>query len=157
MATLSTIHRCIGINLKGYGQSEKRAGDYRHEGAAEQMYAMLQLTGVHKFNLTTHDRGTAQAGFIAANHPDAVLRYARGEQHLYHVNRILAPQGDTFRDTAWTGLMEDLKRFVIFVYTWISKIVIPDEEMARVIQEFSYPETVRVVSRYFNSSTFRQE
>jgi pimeloyl-ACP methyl ester carboxylesterase len=157
MATLSTTHRCIGIDLKGYGQSEKRAGDYRHEGAAEQMYAMLQLIGVHKFNLVTHDRGTVQADFIAANHPDAVLRYTRGEQHLYHFNPILAPQGDTFRDAPWTGLMEDPKRFVLFVYMWISKIPIPDEEMSRVIQEFSYPETVRAVPRYFNSSTFRQE
>jgi len=53
--------------------------------------------------------------------------------------------------------MEDPKRFVLFAYTWISKIPIPDEKMARVIQEFSYPETVRAVPRYFNSSAFRQE
>jgi pimeloyl-ACP methyl ester carboxylesterase len=157
MATFSTTHRCIGVDLKGYGQSEKNAGDYRHEGAAEQMYAMLQLIGIHKFNLVTHDRGTVQADFIAADHPEAVLRYARGEQHLYHFNPRLAPQGDTLRDAPWTGLMEDTKRFVLFVYTWVSKIPIPDDEMARVIQEFSYPGIVRAVPRYFNSSTFRQE
>jgi pimeloyl-ACP methyl ester carboxylesterase len=157
MSALSTTHRCVGVDLKGYGQSEKRAGDYRHEGAAEQLYAMLQLIGVHKFNLVTHDRGTVQADFITANHPEAVLRYARGEQHLYHFNPILAPQGDTFRDAPWTGLMEDPKRFALYVYTWIAKIPIPDEEMARVIQEFSYPGIVRAVPRYFNSSTFRQE
>jgi pimeloyl-ACP methyl ester carboxylesterase len=46
---------------------------------------------------------------------------------------------------------------MLFLYTWISKIPIPDEEMARVIQEFSYPETVSAVPRHSNSSTFRQE
>lgn len=29
--------------------------------------------------------------------------------------------------------MENPKRFVLFVYSWIAKIPIPDEEMVRVI------------------------
>jgi pimeloyl-ACP methyl ester carboxylesterase len=52
MSALST-HRCIRVDLKGYGQSEKKAGDCRHEGAAEQLYAMLQLFSVYKFILVT--------------------------------------------------------------------------------------------------------
>ncbi len=157
MAALATTHRCIAVDLKGYGQSEKKAGDYRHEGAAEQLFTMLRQIGVTRFNLVTHDRGTVQGDFIAANHPDAVLRYARGEQHLYHLNDALIPQEALFRDSPWTGMMEDPKHFVVFVYTWITNLPVPDEEMHRVIQEFSYPGIVRAVPRYFNSSTFRQE
>lgn len=157
MAALSVTHRCIGIDLKGYGQSEKEAGDYRHSGAAEQLVAMLDQIGVDRFNVVTHDRGTVQADYIAANHPDRILRYGRGEQHLYHFHPDLAPQGPIFRDAPWTGLMEDPARFAIWVYTWIAKLPIPDAEMERVIQEFSYPGTVRAAPRYFNSSTFRQE
>lgn len=157
MADLSKSHRCIAVDLKGYGQSDTRAGDYRHEGASEQLYTMLKQIGVDKFNLVTHDRGTVQGDFIAANHPASVLRYARGEQHLYHFNPLLAPQGDIFMNAPWTGIMEDPKRFVVWVYTWITKRPIPDEEMVRVIQEFSYPGIVRAVPRYFNSSTFRAE
>ncbi|KAF9885393.1 hypothetical protein FE257_013011 [Aspergillus nanangensis] len=157
MAALAKDYRCIAVDLKGYGQSEKGSGDYRHEGAAEQLYAMLQKIGVTKFNIVTHDRGTVQADFIAANHPDSVLRYGRGEQHLYHFHPSLAPQELLFRESPWTGLMEDPKRFVVWVYTWITKRPISDDIMARVIQEYSYPGIVRAVPRYFNSSTFRQE
>jgi len=157
MSALSAKYRCIAVDLKGYGQSAKGPGDYRHEGAGEQLYAMLQQIGVTKFNLVTHDRGTVQGDFIAANHPDSVLRYARGEQHLYHFNPVLAPQGDIFMNSPWTGIMEDPKRFVVWVYTWITKRPISDEEMARVIQEYSYTGITRSVPRYFNSSSFRQE
>jgi pimeloyl-ACP methyl ester carboxylesterase len=57
----------------------------------------------------------------------------------------------------WTGIMEDPKFFVVWVYTWITKLPIPDHEMRRVIQEFSYPGITRAVPRYFNCSSFRQE
>ena len=157
MSALSETNHCIAVDLKGYGQSEKRAGDYRHEGAADQLYAMLQQIGIKRFNLVTHDRGSVQADYIAAKHPESVLRYARGEQHLYHFNPQLAPQEEIFTNAPWTGIMEDPKRFVIWVYTWITQLPISDEEMIRVIQEFSYPGIVRAVPRYFNSSRFRSE
>jgi len=158
MASLSSTHHCIGVDLKGYGQSEKAPGDYRHEGVSEQLFTLLtEVIRLDRFNLVTHDRGTVQADFIAANHPSAVLRYARGEQHLYHFNPALAPQGEIFMNSPWTGIMEDPKHFVLWVYTWITQLPIPDDEVARVIQEFSYPGTVRAVPRYFNSSSFRSE
>jgi pimeloyl-ACP methyl ester carboxylesterase len=157
MAAFASTYHCVAVDLKGYGQSEKGPGDYRHEGVAEQMFTMLSQIGLHKFNLVTHDRGTVQGDFITANHPDAVLRYARGEQHLYHFNPVLAPQGEIFMNSPWTGVMEDAKRFVVWAYTWIATRPIPDNEMSRVIQEFSYPGITRAVPRYFNSSSFRQE
>ena len=157
MSALASSHRCIAPDLKGYGQSEKLPGDYRHEGAADQLYGMLTQIGLTKFNMVTHDRGTVQADYIVAKHPESVLRYGRGEQHLYCFHPILAPQGDLFMQAPWTGLMEDPKRFVLWVYTWIAKRPVPDAEMERVIQEFSYPGTVRAVPRYFNSSSFRAE
>lgn len=159
MAALSSTHFCIGIDLKGYGQSEKQPGSYVHETVAEQLYALLQqiLPAPKKFCLAAHDRGTVQADFIAAKYPDSVLGYARGEQHLFHFHPSLAPQGDIFMNAPWTGVMEDPKHFVLFVYTWITKLAIPDDTMQRVIQEFSYPGITRAVPRYFNNSSFRQE
>jgi pimeloyl-ACP methyl ester carboxylesterase len=157
MAALSTTHRCIGIDLKGYGQSDKGFGDFRHEAAAEQLLGALDLAGVGSFNLVTHDRGTLQSDFIAAKHPDRVLRYGRGEQHLYHFHPDLAPQGPLFANAPRTGIMDDPRHFVVWIYTWISKYPIPDDEMRRTIQEFSYPGTNHAVPRYFNSQSFRQE
>ena len=157
MSALSTSHRCIAVDLKGYGQSDTKAGDYRHEGSSEQLYTMLKQIGLTQFNVVTHDRGTVQADFIAANHPESVLRYARGEQHLYHFNPLLAPQGDIFMNAPYSGIMEDPKFFVVWVYTWITLLPISDDEMRRLIQEFSYPGVTHAVPRYFNSSSFRQE
>lgn len=159
MATLSTTYRCIAPDLKGYGQSEKKAGDYRHEGAADNLFAMFETIGiaVTGFNIVSHDRGTVQADYIVAKHPESILRYGRGEQHLYHFNPVLAPQGDIFMNAPWTGIMEDPKRFVVWVYTWVAKLKVPDDQFARVIQEYSYPMIPRAVPRYFNSSTFRAE
>jgi pimeloyl-ACP methyl ester carboxylesterase len=121
------------------------------------MHAMICQIGVTKFNIVTHDRGTVQADFIVAKYPETVLRYGRGEQHLYHFHPALAPQEHIFRDAPWTGIMNDPKRFVVWVYTWITERPISDQVMSRVIQEFSYPGISRAVPRYFNSSTFRQE
>lgn len=157
MASLADRYRCIAVDLKGYGQSDKGAGDYRHEGAAAQLVSLLDVIGLDKFNIVSHDRGTVQADFIVANHPERVLRYGRGEQHLYHFNPALAPQGEIFMNAPYTGMMEDPKHFVLWVYTWITKLPVPDNETERLIQEYSYPGTVRAVPRYFNSSTFRQE
>jgi pimeloyl-ACP methyl ester carboxylesterase len=157
MASLAPGYRCIGVDLKGYGQSEKSYGDYRHEAASEQLIAALDIAGVDRFNLITHDRGTVQGDFIVADHGDRVLRYGRGEQHLYHFHPSLAPQGPMFADAPWTGLMEDPIHFVVWLYTWISKLEIPEDEMRRVIQEYSYEGITKAVPRYFNSSTFRQE
>lgn len=157
MAKLASKYYCVSVDLKGYGQSEKAPGNYQHEAVAEQLYAMFKQIGLEQFNLVTHDRGTVQADFIAAKHPESVLRYGRGEQHLYHFNPALAPQGPVFQNAPWTGIMEDPKRFVIWVYSFVAGSFPPDDIMARVIQEFSYEDCNRAVPRYFNSSTFRQE
>lgn len=157
MAALAGDHHCLAFDLKGYGQSEKSPGDYRHQAAAEQLVAALDVVGVERFNLVTHDRGTVQGDYLAADHPDRVLRYGRGEQHLHHFNPALAPQAELFAEAPWTGMMNDPVDFTVFVYTWIAMHEVPDDEMRRVIQEFSYPDVNRGATRYFNSSTFRQE
>lgn len=157
-ALASKPYYCISIDLKGYGQSEKSPGDYRHAGVAEQLYALLSQILPHRpFNIITHDRGTVQADFLVANHPSSILRYGRGEQHLYHFHPSLAPQGDFFREAPYTGLFADPVKFVTFCYTWITAHPVPDAEMERTIQEWAFEGTAKAVPRYFNSSTFRQE
>lgn len=157
MAQLASDYRCIAIDLKGYGQSDKTRGDYRHSAVAEQLVNLLDEIGVGSFNLVSHDRGTVQADYITARHPERVLRYGRGEQHLYHLNPTLGPQDLLFSDAPWSGLMNDPKRFVVWVYTFVANLPIDDGDMRRTIQEFCYPGVTKAVPRYFLSSTFRKE
>lgn len=157
MAALSATHRCIGVDLKGYGQSSKDFGDYRHQAAADQLIAALDIAGIDNFNIIAHDRGTPQADFIVARHPGRVLRYGRGEQHLYHFHPDLAPQALLFAEAPRTGLLDDPRRFVIWLYAAVGKYALPDDEMRRTIQEFAYPGINHAVPRYFNAQSFRQE
>ena len=109
---------CNCSRPKGYGQSEKRPGDYRHEGVAQQLLGLLDVIGIDSINLLTHDRGTVQGDWIAATNPDRVLRYCRGEQHLYHFNPILAPQENLFRGGG-THIAKDPVRLVVSGYRWL--------------------------------------
>src|SRR3546814_9457892 len=138
MAAFALEYHCIGVDLKVYGQSDKKGGNYQHEAVSEQLWAMLQQIGVKQFNVITHDRGTVQADFIAANHPESVLRYGRGEQHIYNFHPAIAPQGDLFMDAPYNGMLDDPKYTVLWGYTWLPVRTIPDAETERVIQEFSY-------------------
>lgn len=83
------------------------------------LFVMLQQIGIKRFQYC-HSRSRDYTG-------------RRGEQHLYHFHPVFAPQDEMFRNAPYNGIMEDPKRFVVWAYTWVSKLPIPDEEMARVI------------------------
>ena len=118
IASLSKTHRAIAVDLKDMVSLRKRPGDYRHEGVAQQLLGLLDVIGIDSINLLTHDRGTVQGDWIAATNPDRVLRYCRGEQHLYHFNPILAPQENLFRGGG-THIAKDPVRLVVSGYRWL--------------------------------------
>ncbi len=154
---LAATHRAIAVDLKGYGQSDKKTGDYRQEGVAEQLLNLFDELDLERFSLITHDRGTVIADYLAANHPERVLRYARGEQHLYHFNPDLAPQEKLFLDPATSGVLSNPHLMVVSAYTLLCRNPVADDDLRRTIQEFSYPQVGWAVPRYFNSSSFRKE
>lgn len=150
---------CIGTDLKGFGQSGKEPGDYRLEGLAEQLFAMLNTIGVKSFFLVSHDRGAIAADFIAAHHPESVKAYARCEQHLYHYNPLLSRHLDLMREAPYNHVLDDPKQVVCMAYRGMSqgKHTVSKEELVRSVQEFSYPGIDRAIVRYLNSSTPQQE
>ncbi|WP_051840613.1 alpha/beta fold hydrolase [Streptomyces sp. NRRL F-5126] len=150
-------HRVLAIDLKGYGQSEKRAGDYRHEGVSEQLLALLDLIGVDRFNMIGHDRGTVILDYLGGNHPERVLRYVRGEQHLWYFNPELAPQEALFADYRRNVIMREPGRFVLLCYGALAVRPVPREDLVRTAQEWNREGIADAAPRYFNSSTFRKE
>jgi pimeloyl-ACP methyl ester carboxylesterase len=157
LAALASSHRAIAIDLKGYGQSDKRTGDYRQEGVAEQLLALLDRLDLDRFSLVAHDRGTVVADYLAANQPERVLRYVRGQQHLYHFHPGLAPQELLFTDPDRAGILRRPKQLVPGAYLGLGVKPVSREDTIRAIQEFSYPHIGWAVPRYFNSSSFRKE
>jgi len=157
LEALSDSFHCLAIDLKGYGQSEKRTGDYRQAGVANQLRALLDQLGVGKFSLVTHDRGTPPADYLVANLGDRVTGYARGEQHLWHLHPDLHPQEAVFTSTDAPALLGKPKQFVGMAYTWLTERPVKESDIARTISEFSHPGIPTAVPRYFHSSSFRQE
>lgn len=154
IARLAGRFRLIAPDLKGYGQSDKRPGDYTYAGTAEEIVGVLDALGVDRFNLVTHDRGTVAGDHIAAEHPFRVARYARGEQHLTHYHPMLSPQEHVF---ARPEPMRDPAKFVVAILGGAISRPVPNEILERTIQEYSYPGIAEAVPRYFNSSSFTQE
>jgi pimeloyl-ACP methyl ester carboxylesterase len=154
---LAKHFRCIAIDLKGYGQSDKRRGDYRHEGVADQVAVLIDTLGIDRFALFSHDRGTVQADFIAAKHADRVTRYVRGSQHLIHFHPDLAPQEILFTDLGTRGVLQDPVKMFQWGFGRLCKYPIDKAQVVRAIQEFSRPGTGSAVERYFQSSTFRKD
>ena len=157
LAELAKHFRCIAIDLKGYGQSDQGRGDYRHEGVAEQVVALLDVLDIDRFNLFSHDRGTVQADFVAAKHADRVIRWVRGSQHLIHFHPDLAPQELLFSDLETRGILQDPVKMFQWGYGRLCKHPIAKPGVVRAIQEFSRPGTGLAVERYFQSSTFRKD
>lgn len=154
---LAKHFHCIAIDLKGYGQSDKQRGDYRHEGAAAQVVSLLDTIGVGEFHLFSHDRGTVQADFIAASQGKRVRRWVRGSQHLIHFHPDLAPQENLFTDLETRGILQDPVKMFQWGFGRLCKHPIPKADVIRAIQEFSRPGTGLAVERYFQSSTFRKD
>jgi pimeloyl-ACP methyl ester carboxylesterase len=154
---LSDQYHCVAIDLKGYGQSDKRTGDYRQQGVAGQLEALLDKVGISEFALVTHDRGTPPGDHLVSATGDRVTGYARGQQHLWHLHPSLHPQQQLFTSTDAPALLADTRRFVATAYTWLTTEPVAASDILRTIEEFSHPGIATAVPRYFNSSSFRQE
>lgn len=154
---LARHFRCIAVDLKGYGQSHKGRGDYRHEGAARQLLALIDALGLERFSLFSHDRGTVQADFIVAAAAERIDRWVRGSQHLLHFHPDLAPQEHLFTRPETRDILQDPIRMVGHMYRWLCKYPIPREAVVRALQEWARPDVGLAVERYFQSSTFRKD
>jgi pimeloyl-ACP methyl ester carboxylesterase len=154
---LSDQYHCVAIDLKGYGQSDKRTGDYRQQGVAGQLQALLDTIGIADFALVTHDRGTPPGDHLVSAAGDRVTGYARGQQHLWHLHPSLHPQQELFTSADAPSVLVDARRFVATAYTWLTAEPVAASDILRTIEEFSHPGIATAVPRYFNSSSFRQE
>jgi pimeloyl-ACP methyl ester carboxylesterase len=154
---LSSQYHCVAIDLKGYGQSDKRTGDYRQAGVASQLQSLLDTIGIGEFALVTHDRGTPPGDHLVSMAGDRVFGYARGQQHLWHLHPSLHPQQQLFTSVDAPTVLADARRFVGTAYTWLTTRPVAASDIVRTIEEFSHPGISTAVPRYFHSSSFRQE
>lgn len=71
----------VATDLRGYGESEKPAGDASHEtyskrAMAQDQVEVMRSLGFERFALVGHDRGARVAHRLALDHTDRVTRLA---------------------------------------------------------------------------------
>ena len=154
-------YHVYAFDLKGYGQSDKRIGDYRWEGVMEQFIAVLDKLGIKKCNFICHDRGTVLIDYLGGTYPEKVLRFVRGQQVLVIWTPVRSPQEKMYIHPIIGTLANKFPRIVIpsayARWYYFSKNKIAKKDIKRAIYEYSYPKISWAVPRYFRSNGFAKE
>ena len=155
---VSREYRVLAVDLKGYGQSDKRDGDYTAQGVANELIALFDAIGLEEFSLVTHDWGTVIGDHVVSTAPDRIIKYVRMEAPVLKVEPANHPQFELFRNQELaTSIMADARTFVTTVYEPRTVQEISDEDMEGVIREFSRPGVAEAVPRYFRDFTMESE
>lgn len=80
---LERDHRVISLDLKGFGWTDRPAGDYSPRAQAELVVALLDARGVKRAALVAHSWGASVALQMALLHPERVERIALYDAWVY--------------------------------------------------------------------------
>ena len=151
-------YHVIAPDLKGYGQGDKRPGDWRWENCAEEMLALIDRINFRRFHIVAHDRGCVLADYLGGNHPERVLSYTRMQQicHIWVASN--SPQSTYFADPIFGPYIYGDPDFY-FSYRLLKmlKNPVPAARLEKFKEEMSYPGLPDAVIRYFQSSSFEKE
>jgi len=67
-------HRCLLVDLPGFGLSDKKEGDYSPGRLAEMLVELLDQQGIEKAHVVAHSWGSSIALSLAHRHPERVGR-----------------------------------------------------------------------------------
>ena len=154
----AAAYHMIAPDLKGYGQGDKRPGDWRWENCAEEMLALLDQIGLQRFHIVAHDRGCVLADYLGGNHPERVLSYTRMQQicHIWVASN--SPQSVYFADPIFGPyIYGDPDFYFSYRLNKMLKNPVPAERLEKFKSEMSYPGLPDAVIRYFQSSSFEKE
>ncbi len=158
---LAKEYHVYAFDLKGYGQSDKKIGDYRWEGVMDEFIAVLDKLGIKKCNYVCHDRGTVLIDYLGGTYPERVLRFVRGQQVLIKWTPVRSPQEKLYiHPIRGTRANENPRMIIPHAYArwyYFSKNKISKKDMKRAIYEYSYPKISWAVPRYFRSNGFAKE
>jgi pimeloyl-ACP methyl ester carboxylesterase len=151
-------YRVVAVDLKGYGQSDKRPGDWRWKSCAEELRALLDVLGIERATIVAHDRGCVLADYFGGAHPERVNGYIRMQQVCHIWSSENSPQGEFFADPIFGRyLFGDPDYYFEFRIRKMLKGQVPEERIETLKREMSFPGTAEAVIRYYQSSSFERE
>ena len=150
---LATQFKIYAIDLKGYGLSDKKEGDYSMNNVASEILDLLDHLKIENFRLAGHDWGVAISDNIIDQAPERVERYIRCclSLHSYDPRNSLHHQWNSENPSLASKLM---KKSEAYVKVWFESSckpeLIPDEkEINEIVEDFSHEGTGDAVPRYF--------
>jgi pimeloyl-ACP methyl ester carboxylesterase len=147
-------YRCIAIDMKGYGRSDKEDENYDWHAVAKETLELLGSLGVEKFYVVGHDWGSLISSVMVSDHPQQILGYVRMQADLIRGGMLRAmarkPQFLLFQSN-WlaTFMMRDAEWFIDQVYPPRMLKSFNPIDRAYFIYEFSRPKVAEQVPKYF--------
>ncbi len=80
-------HRVLALDLKGFGWTDRPAGDYSPEAQARLVLALMDQRGIERAALVAHSWGSSVALQVALQAPDRVTRIALYDAYVYPEQR----------------------------------------------------------------------
>jgi pimeloyl-ACP methyl ester carboxylesterase len=155
---VSQKYHVVAVDLKGYGQSDKRDGDYTAQAVANELIALFDAIGLDEFSLVTHDWGTLIGDHIASTVSHRIIKYVRMEAPVLKIAPANHPQFELFKNQDLArSIMSEARTFITKVYEPRTVQKISDEDMEGIIFEFSRPGVVEAVPRYFRDFNLDSE
>ena len=150
---LATQFKVYAIDLKGYGLSDKKEGDYSMNNVASEILDLLDHLKISSFRLAGHDWGVAISDNIIDQAPERVERYIRCclSLHAYDPRNSLHHQWNSENPDLAARLMNKPEAYVrVWFESSCKPDLIPDEkEIKEIVDDFSHHGTGDAVPRYF--------
>ena len=150
---LATQFKVYAIDLKGYGLSDKKEGDYSMNNVASEILDLLDHLKISSFRLAGHDWGVAISDNIIDQAPERVERYIRCclSLHAYDPRNSLHHQWNSENPHLAARLMNKPDAYVrVWFESSCKPDLIPDEkEIKEIVDDFSHQGTGDAVPRYF--------
>ena len=150
---LATQFKVYAIDLKGYGLSDKKEGDFSMNNVASEILDLLDHLKISSFRLAGHDWGVAISDNIIDQAPERVERYIRCclSLHAYDPRNSLHHQWNSENPDLAAKLMNKPDAYVrVWFESSCKPDLIPDEkEIKEIVDDFSHQGTGDAVPRYF--------
>ena len=161
MRDLSDQFYCIGVDVIGNGQSDKRLDlDYRYSAIAAALAKMLDAIGVERFNLGGHDRGSVISDHLlnVDGMQPRVLRYVRMQQSANEPHGEPKPPHELFANPLFPMLMRwtGFPRIAYAASAYRVQGISPDV-LARLDHECKYKGVAEASPRQFDHTSLEQE
>jgi pimeloyl-ACP methyl ester carboxylesterase len=79
---LAKTHRVVAVDLRGFGDSDNKPGDYDSTATAEDLHQLIQTLGLGPVHLAGQDIAGGTVFRLAATHPDDVASFTGIEMGL---------------------------------------------------------------------------